>query len=97
MPMITADVFKDIELRSVVTPAYDTLFMINESSPQLDEAHRKRLHTKMAQLLYLGKRIRMDILTVVAFVTTRATKATEEDDGGPLRVLKYLRGTPDIA
>ena len=38
----------------------------------------------------------MDILTAVAFLTTRVTKATEEDDGKLLRVLKYLRGTQEI-
>ena len=67
----------------------------NESSLLLDEARRKRFYSKMAQLLYLGKRIRMDILTAVAFLTTRVTKATEEDDGKLLRVLKYLFGTPE--
>ena len=38
----------------------------------------------------------MDILTEVAFLTTRVTKATEEDDGKLLWVLTYLRGTPGI-
>ena len=96
MPMFIADVLKDVELGSVVTPASSSLFVINESSPLLEETRRKRFHSKVAQLLYLGKRIRMDILTAVAFLTTRVTKATEEDDGKLLRVLKYLRGTPDI-
>ena len=38
----------------------------------------------------------MNNLTAVESLTTRVTKATEEDDGKPIRVLKYLRGTPDI-
>jgi len=96
MPMFISEVLKDVELGSVVTPASGTLFMIDESSPLLDETRRKRFHSKVAQLLYLGKRIRMDILTAVAFLTTRVTKATQEDDGKLLRVLKYLRGTADI-
>ena len=75
------------ELGSVVTPASSTL---------LDEARRKRFHSKVAQLLYLGKRIRMDILTALAFLTTRLTKAIKEADGKLLRALKCLRGTPDI-
>ena len=37
MPMFIAELLKDVELGSVVTPASSTLFMINESSPPLDE------------------------------------------------------------
>ena len=70
--------------------------MINESSPPLDEARTKRFHSKVSELLYLGERSRIDILTAVAFLTTREIKATEEGDGKLQRVLKYLRGTPDI-
>ena len=55
--------------------------MINKSSSLLDEDRRKRFHSMVAQLLYLGKRIRMDTLTAVAFLITRVTKTTEEDDG----------------
>ena len=57
---------------------------------------RLHQHSKVAQLLYLGKWIRKDILATVAFLTTRVNKATEEDDGKLLRVLKYLRGTQEI-
>ena len=60
----------------VVTPASGTLFFFNESNPQLDEAHMKGFHSKVVQLLNLGKRIRIDILTAVAFQTTIVTKAT---------------------
>ena len=38
----------------------------------------------------------MLILTVVAFLITRVTKAKRKDDGELMGVLKYLRGTPDI-
>ena len=58
--------------------------MINESSPLLKETRREQFHSKVAQLLY------------PAFRTTRVTKATEENDDTLLRVLKYLRGMPDI-
>ena len=50
----------------------------------------------MVQLLYLETKIRMDILTAIAFRTTRVTKAAEEDDGKLLRSLKYLRGAQEI-
>ena len=69
--MFFAEVLKDVELGSVVTPVFGTLFIINESSLLLDETSKKRFHIKVVQLLYLGKRIRMDILTVGAFLTTK--------------------------
>ena len=94
MPTFIAELLKDVELGSVVTPASGTLFMMNEISPLLDEIRRKRFHSKVAQLLYLGKRIRMDILTAVAFLKTRVTKATEEDGGKVLR--KYARDRSSI-
>ena len=39
----------------------------------------------------------MDILTAVAFLTIRVTKATEKYDSKLLRVLKYLHGTQVIS
>ena len=50
MPTFITEVLKDVELGSAA-----------ESSPPLDEAHRKRLYSKVAQLLYLGKRHRIHI------------------------------------
>ena len=72
-------------------PASGTLFifMINASSPLLDETRRKRFHSKVSRLLSLGRRFRMNILTAVAFLK-------EEGDGRLLRVLKYYRGTQEI-
>ena len=71
MPIFIADMLEGVELESVVIPASGTLFMINESSPLLDEAHWKWFHSKVAILLYLGKKIRRDILTAAVFVRTR--------------------------
>ena len=58
----------------MVIPAAGTLFMIYESSPLLDESPRNQFHSKVAQLLYLGKGIRINILTAVAFLTTRVSR-----------------------
>ena len=60
--------------------------MDSESNPLVDKACRKRFY--VAQLKYLGKRIRMIILTAVTFQTTRVTNATEEDDDKLLKSLK---------
>jgi hypothetical protein len=47
----------------------------------------------LAKLLYLGKRSRPDILTTVAFLSTRVLKATEEDWKKLVKLVRYLRGT----
>ena len=96
MPMYIADVLKDDELGSVVTPATSTLFTTSQDSPLLNETRSKLFHSKVEKVLYLGKSIKMDILTAVAFLTIRASKATEEVYGKLLRVLKLLRGTQEI-
>ena len=89
MPMFIAYVLKDVELESVVTPVSGVLFMIGKDNSLLEATHRKRFHSKVVQLLYLGKRIRMNILIAVTLLTTRVTKAIEEDDGRLLMMLKY--------
>jgi hypothetical protein len=61
----------------------------------LDERERKRFHTVVAKLLYLGKRTRPDILVAVSFLCTRVTVATDRDDDKLSRVLKYLARTVD--
>ncbi len=38
-----------------------------------------------------------DISTAVSFLTTRVTKPTVEDDNKLIHVLRYLRGTKDLA
>ena len=40
MPFFITNVLKDAKVESVVTPVSGTLFLINESSPPLDEVHR---------------------------------------------------------
>ena len=44
MPMLIIEILKDLKFGSVVTPVSGTLFMINESSPPLDDARRTPFH-----------------------------------------------------
>jgi len=96
MPMFVAEVIKDVPVGSAVSPAGGTLYIQNENSELLAESDRKIFHSMVAKLLYLGKRVRGDILTAVAYLTTRVTKATKEDQSKLLRVLKYLRDTKEM-
>jgi hypothetical protein len=45
-----------------------------------------------AKLLYLAKRARPDILTMVCFLCTRVQEGTDEDRKKLYRVLGYLKG-----
>jgi hypothetical protein len=76
------------------SPAADHLFKIRDPKEArlLPESQAIAYHHATAQLLFLS-RVRRDIQTAVAFLTTRV-KAPDEDDWGKLkRVLKYLFGT----
>jgi hypothetical protein len=81
---------------SAASPAKASLFEIDKGSKLLSETDRKVFHTQVAKLLYLGKRIRVDIMLAVAFLTTRVNVATEEDREKLLRVLKYLNINRDL-
>ena len=59
----------------------------------LDKKRAKDFHHSVAQLLFVSTRVRRDIQTAVAFLTTRVKRPDEDDWGKLKRVLKYLNGT----
>ena len=76
------------------TPAGDRLFQVRPpaEATYLPEEQANAFHHTTAQLLFLS-RVRRDIQTTVAFLTTRV-KHPDNDDWGKLkRVLKYLHTT----
>jgi len=75
------------------TPGTKDLFKINDTSPLLAERSRQIFHSTIARILYLAKRVRGDIITVVSFLCTRVTKATEEDQAKLESLLGYLKRT----
>ena len=80
------------------TPAKAELLQVKpgSSEPLLDDKQREKFHSITAQLLYLCKRVRPDILTAVAFLTKRATKPQPEDYNKLLRVIQYIRANHDM-
>ena len=69
------------------------LKLFGEACAVLDEATLQMFHTNTVKLLFLSKRARPDVQTVVAFLTTRV-RAPDEDDYKKLsRVMKYLGGS----
>ena len=57
---------------------------------------KDKFHSRVAKLLYLAKRVRPDILTAIAFLSTRIQAATVEDWSKLERVLKYINGSKDM-
>jgi hypothetical protein len=53
----------------------------------------RAFHHRVAKLLFMTTRVRRDMQTAVAFLTSRV-KCPDKDDWGKLKqVLKYLNGT----
>jgi hypothetical protein len=76
------------------TPAADHLFNVRPPTEAklIPEEQACAFHHTVAQLLFLS-RVRRDIQTTIAFLTTRV-KHPDEDNWGKLKcVLKYLNGT----
>jgi len=78
------------------SPASNNLFNIDESSPQLDTETKNVFHTITAKLLYLSKRARPDILTAIAYLTTRVQSPNVSDNHKLFKVIKYLNGSKNI-
>ncbi|MBS1768271.1 MAG: hypothetical protein JSS77_01290 [Acidobacteria bacterium] len=78
------------------TPANIDLFSVDESSQQLDKEKKEKFHSIVAKLLYMAKRGRPDILTAVAFLTTRVLNSTEQDWMKLERIIQYLKGTKEL-
>jgi hypothetical protein len=77
----------------VTCPGARNSFMVDKPSTPLDEAQRRAFHTSVAKLLYLSKRARPDVISVVGFLCTRVKSPTQEDQRKLERVLGYLKGT----
>lgn len=92
MPGFMDELLEGIEGKAA-TPATDTLFKVREDAELLGPKEQAELHTIVAQLLYLTKHTRPDIMVPVAFLTTRVQKATVDDKAKLDRILKYLNGT----
>jgi hypothetical protein len=81
------------------SPASDHLFQVRDAEETerlgkfLDKERKMQFHHSVAQLLFVSARVRRDIQTVVAFLTTRVKKPDDNDWGKLKRLLKYLKGT----
>ena len=62
----------------------------------MDAVRAEQYHSRVAKLLYLAKRVRPDILTAIAYLSTRVLAPTEDDWAKLGRLLKYINGSKDL-
>ena len=79
-----------------VTPAAAHLFKVREDCGKLDDKKASVFHTVTAKGLFLSKRARPDILTTIAFLSTRVKEPDEDDWKKMIRLLNYLNGTKNL-
>jgi hypothetical protein len=78
------------------TPAATHLYDIAADLELLEERGQREFHSRVMKLMFLAQRARPDILTAVAFLSSRCSKATEDDSKKLARVLMYLNSTADL-
>ena len=76
-----------------MTPAAEHLFKINDTPTHLTDEDAMFFHHNMAKLLFLCKRVRPDLQTPVAFLSTRVKQPDHDDYKKLARAMKYLRNT----
>ena len=82
--------------KTAVTPAAEHLFQVRDDVPKISEKLAKIFHNFAAQGLFATKRARPDIHTAISFLTTRVREPDEDDWKKLVRMMRYLRGTPDL-
>ena len=91
------ELIKECKVEGIASsPANNNLFQTEETSTPLNNEDKEYFHSTVAQLLYLAKRVRPDILLAVSYLTTRVQKPTVRDMEKLNRVLKYLNGTKEL-
>ena len=86
---------KDLR-RDAVSPASEHLYLINDATAKIDSERADIFHTIVAKGLFLTKRARPDIMTAIAFLSTRVREPDEDDWKKLIRLLRYLKGTRDL-
>ena len=74
----TFEVIEKVE-GNVRSPAQHGLMTVDKESERLDKHRSNVFHSVTQKLLYITKRARPDLETLLSFLTTRVTKSTVED------------------
>ena len=79
------------------TPAAEHIFKVDENAKKLPNRMGTVFHHFVAKCLFATKRARPDIAVAVAFLTTRVKSPDEDDWKKLVRMIRYLKGTPNLA
>jgi hypothetical protein len=81
---------------SSTVPAAPYLFNIRDDVQLLDKKDKDLYHTVVAKLLYLSKRVRLDILLANSVFCTRVKEPTIDDQNKLIKALEYLNCTKHL-
>ena len=77
----------------VKSPWNTNLFHVDPKSKLLDETRSKVFHTFVMKGMFLAKRGRQDIMTGIAYLSTKVTNSSENDWWKLKRLMLYLKNT----
>jgi hypothetical protein len=77
------------------TPATKNLFRVRDDSRKLGDEEKEFYHSTIAKILYLGKRVRPDLLVAISFLVRRVQNPDEDDWSKMVRLVQYIRKTKD--
>ena len=77
------------------TPAGKNLFRVREDCVKLGEEEKEFFHSTIAKILYLGKRVRPDLLVAISFLVRRVQCPDQDDWQKMIRLVQYIRRTKD--
>ena len=86
-------IFREELSGSVSSPATKKLMTVNASAKQLDNEKSDIFNSVTAKLLFITKRAKPDIETVVSFLTKRVARSNEDDWKKLKRVLIWCKKT----
>ena len=92
----TIELFGEELGASSATPVKSSLFQVTPDHPLLNEKKKTIFHSCVAKLLYTATRGRLDILTNIAFLTTRVQSPSINDWGKLKRCLQNIQGPLDL-
>ena len=67
--------------------------IVDEKSKTLSESEHVQFRSRVMKVAYLSKRTRPDLLTAIAFLTTRISAPTKQDGVKLNKLLQYIKYT----
>lgn len=80
----------------VKTPKANWLFEVRSNEKKLESNKKEEIHTMVTKALFLCKRGQPDIMTVVAFLSTRVKEPDHNDWKKIVRMVQYLKCTREL-